>query len=218
MARINVFADESGNFDFSRKAGASRYFILTTITCESYSVGDALLKLRRDMAWDGLGLDSDYHATTNAQAVRDRVFAVLQAHEFRIDATLLEKAKAEPHTRTSDEQFYRCAWSLHMERVAPLVAKEEDELFVVSASLGTKRKRTAMHTAVRDVVRQVSPTVDFRTASWDAQSDPCLQVADYCCWAVRRKWEMGDTRSYNLIRGKIESEVDVWRYESALHY
>lgn len=87
MARRNIFADESGNFDFSRKPGASKYFILTTVTMGSYAAGDALLQLRRDMAWDGLGLISEFHATTDAQAVRDRVFEALRAHDFRIDAT-----------------------------------------------------------------------------------------------------------------------------------
>jgi hypothetical protein len=27
-------------------------------------------------------------------------------------------------------------------------------------------------------------------------SDPCLQVADYCTWAIQRKWERGDERSH----------------------
>lgn len=218
MARINLFADESGNFDCTRKIGASRYFILTTIACDTYAVGDALLALRRDMAWDGLGLDSDYHATTDTQAVRDRVFRVLQAHDFRIDTTILEKAKAEPSTRASDEGFYRLAWYLHMRRVAPLVVRPEDELLVVGASLGTRRRRAAMHGAVRAVVSQVSPTLDFRIASWNAQSDPCLQVADYCCRAVSRKWGRGDTRSYDLIRDKIKSEQEVWEPGEVLYY
>jgi hypothetical protein len=73
MPRISVFADESGNFDFSRKQGASRYFILTTIACPSFQVGDALLRLRREIAWEGHGTDSEFHATTDTQAVRDRV-------------------------------------------------------------------------------------------------------------------------------------------------
>ena len=45
MPRISVFADESGNFDFSAKKGASRYFILTTIACPDFSVGDAIADL-----------------------------------------------------------------------------------------------------------------------------------------------------------------------------
>lgn len=53
MARRNIFADESGNFDFSRKPGASKYFILTTVTMGSYAAGDALLQLRE--TWRGMG-------------------------------------------------------------------------------------------------------------------------------------------------------------------
>jgi hypothetical protein len=35
-----VFADEAGNFDFSRRQGASRYFILCTITSTHCEAGD----------------------------------------------------------------------------------------------------------------------------------------------------------------------------------
>lgn len=218
MPRISVFADESGNFDFSGKQGASRYFILTTIACPSFEVGDALLRLRREIAWEGHGTDSEFHATTDTQAVRDRVFAVLQEHEFRIDTTILEKAKANPHTRSTEDRFYKLAWWLHMKHVAPRIVRARDELFVVGASLGVKKKRAVMHNAVKDVIRQVSPTTNFRTASWNAYSEPCLQVADYCCWALSRKWEKGDDRSYVLIQNKIRSEFDVFRSGRTLYY
>lgn len=218
MARISVFADESGNLDFSRQRGASRYFILTTIASEGFEVGDALLSLRRDLAWEGLGCESEFHATTDAQEIRDRVFEALRPHEFRIDATILEKAKAAPQTRISDEWFYQLAWYLHMKHVAPKIVRRGDELFVVGASFGVKKKRKLMHNAVKDVIQQVSPTVAYRTASWNACSDPCLQVADYCCWAIGRKWESGDCRSYNLVSDKIESEFDVWRVGKRLYY
>jgi hypothetical protein len=44
------------------------------------------------------------------------------------------------------------------------------------------------------------------TALWRAAVEPCLQVADYCCWAVHRKWERNDKRSYELISDRIDSE------------
>lgn len=210
MPRTHVFADESGNFDFTRGRGASRYYILTTIACDSGAVGDSLLALRREMAWEGLGLNSEFHATNDAQAVRDRVFDAIDAHPFRVDATILEKSKAAPEVRESDERFYRTAWYLHLKHIARRIAGRGDELMVVSASLGTKKKRAAMHGAVDAVVRQVTPTANFRTASWAAHSEPCLQVADYCCWALQRKWETGDTRSYERIRPKIVTEFDAF--------
>jgi hypothetical protein len=56
MGRVYVFADEAGNFDFPRASGATRYFILGTITTSDASAGEALLDLRRELAWEGVGL------------------------------------------------------------------------------------------------------------------------------------------------------------------
>jgi len=206
VARVFVFADECGNFDFSNNQGASKYFILTTIALPDCSVGQALLSLRRELAWEGIGLNNEFHATTDIQAVRDRVFATIARFPFRIDATILEKAKATPSIRNTDERFYQMAWYLHLKYVAPQIVRKSDELLVIGASLGTKKRRAAFHAAIDDVVTQVSPTISFRVASWDGVSDPCLQVADYCAWAIQRKWERGDPRSHVLITSKIATE------------
>ena len=196
MARRYVFADECGNFDFSRNRGASKYFILTTVTTDNVGVGNALLALRRDLAWRGIGLNAEFHATTDQQVVRDGVFALLAAHDFRVDSTIFEKSKAKPEVRRTDDQFYKLALYLHMKHVAPAVAQPSDELFVVGASLGTKKRRSLFHAAINDVVRQVAATTAHKAACWDCTSDPCLQVADYCAWVIQRKWESGDPRSH----------------------
>jgi hypothetical protein len=206
MARKYVFADESGNFDFSHGRGATRYFTLTTITLDDCSVGHALLELRRTLGWEGLGLNNEFHATTDSQAVRDRVFAAITPFVFRIDATIIEKSRTHPSLRTTDEGFYRAAWELHMTRIAREIIRVEDELLVVGASLGTRRRRTAFHAAIEEAVQQRVPATICRVASWAAASDPCLQVADYCCWAIQRKWERGDTRAYVGIVPKIAVE------------
>jgi hypothetical protein len=110
----------------------------------------------------------------------------------------------------NEHAFYKMAWYLHFKYVAPRIARRSDRLFVAAASLGTKKKRGAFHSAVDDVVRQVSPCRSHRVAFWPAASDPCLQVADYCTWAIQRAWERGDDRSRVLIEAKIVSEFNVW--------
>jgi hypothetical protein len=164
-----VFADEAGNFDFSLNSGASRYFILCTITMDDCKVGDDLLALRRDLGWKGLHLESVFHASYDPQAVRDEVFALLHTSSFRVDATILEKRKAQPHLQ-SERGLYKMAWFLHFKYVAPQIADRTDRLFVTAASLGTKKKRAAFHAAVDDVVHQVSPCHSYRVAfcQWGA--------------------------------------------------
>lgn len=155
MAKIHVFADESGNFDFSRTPGASRYFILTTVTMEDCSIGASMMGLRREMALAGDGLTNpEFHATTDEQAVRNRVFDVLGAHKFRVDATILDKAKAQPSIRPTSTRFYQMAWYLHMKFVVPRIVSAGDDLLVVSASIGKKAEKAAFHAAVTDVIGQ----------------------------------------------------------------
>ena len=218
MARKYIFADECGNFDFSTRLGASKYFILVTLTAPSCAVGQALLDLRRELAWRGVGLSTEFHATTDEQAIRDEVFKVLVRHDFRVDATVLEKAKAQPSIRPTEERFYQMAWYLHMKYVAPRVIRRNDELLVLGASVGTRKRRGVFHAAVGDVIQQVSPTTSFQVACWSASSDPCLQAADYCAWALQRRWEGNDERSYRLIASKLHSEFDVFRIGATRYY
>jgi hypothetical protein len=214
-----VFADEAGNFDFTRRVGASRYFVLTTLTADDCSVGDALMRLRREIFLDGGDVGEAFHATTDRQVVRDRVFAELAKHAFRIDATIFEKPKAQPHLRVTDERFYKYAWYLHFKHVAPEVLSKGDEVLIVGASLGTAKRRAVFRGAIEDVASQVLPRgVRARVASWGASADPCLQAADYCCWAIQRKWERGDPRSHVLIAPQVRTEFDVWEIGRTFYY
>jgi hypothetical protein len=209
MPRTYLYADESGNFDFSGRPEASRYFILTTVRLDDHAICADLLELRRELAWDEFTLEGDFHATTDRQATRDEVFRTIERHTFRIDATVIEKASTTPDVRASDEAFYHAAWLRHMERVVPEIMEPAEELLVIAASVGTRRRRLAFFDAAKRAMRQVSPMPGVRLACWPAATDPALQLADYCSSSIQRKWERSDSRSYELIKSKIATELRV---------
>lgn len=220
MARVYVFSDESGNFDFSRNRGASRYFALGTITLKDNgprALRADLLQLRIDLAWRNLGLDSCFHATDDLQVIRDEVFGLLVSQPIRVDVTILEKSKAEPHTRVDEPTFLRYAWYYHFRYVLKQVRSVGDELMIVAAEIGTKKRRAAYRRALEEVIRQTAWHLPHRVAFWPSFSDPCLQAADYSLWAVFRSWEHGDERSRKLIKHRIASEYDLWA-QGARHY
>lgn len=210
MSRVYVFGDEAGDLAFKppTQPGVSRYFIIGTVAMDDCSIGTAITELRREFAWNGLHLD-EFHATVDKQRVRDRVFDIIAQRDLRFDATILDKRKAYPYTYSDPLYFYKLAWYMHFKDVAPAIADAKDELLVVASALQIKRKKrttkAAVHKAVTEVVDQVSPTVVCHCAFTPAKSDPCLQVADYLTWAVQRKFEMNDHRSYDLIADKIGS-------------
>ena len=216
-----VFADEAGDFEFAKKQNVSRYFIACAINLDSCELGHELLRLRRDLMWDGVNINDYFHATEDKQFVRDRVYEVLNRFDFEIYAQILEKSKAQPQIRDTKHRFYKHAWYYLFKFNMPRIVRGlEDQLMVTTASIGVKKGQADFSEAVRDVVKQTQKidAGSWRTTFASSASDPCLQAADYCTWAIQRKWERGDSRSYDLIKHKIKYEYDLWSRSSTHHY
>ena len=208
--RTYIYADESGNFDFSRNAGATRYFLLTTVVINDHSLESELLELRRELAWDGVELRVGFHAVNDNRYIRRRLFDTLSKHDFRIDATILEKSKAEHHVRSTPAYFYGFAWYHHLTHIADNDNFRPDELLITASSIGTNEMKNNFRRAVETVRNGFFPQTEARTTMLSATSDACLQVADYCSWTIFRKWEHGDEQLYRIIADKIELENDLF--------
>lgn len=218
MAALYLFADEAGDFTFNRDQNVSRYFILCTVTARDLSAGDALHALRHELVWEGVQLGDYFHATTDAQAVRDRVYATLLKHDFQVQATICDKPKAQPQVRVSKARFYQYPWYYHFKHGLAKHVPADAQLLVTAASIGNRKERLTFSNCLQDVTTQTITkgtwAVDFRPS----HCDPCLQVADYCAWAIQRKWERGDSRSYDLIADRVTYEYDLWRHGRHTYY
>ncbi len=171
------------------------------------------------MAWSSHGLDSAFHATTDQQYVRDRVFEVLAHLDYRFDVTLLEKRKTQPQLRPDEQRLFKYAWYYHLKHLAPRVFGQDDEVLIVAAELGTKKKRNAFRLVIEDVMTQCLHYRVKRTlAFWRDESDFGLQAVDYLTWAVTRFYERGDSRSYDLIAHKVTSAFDLFGTGTTFYY
>jgi hypothetical protein len=226
VARKYLFADESGNFDFrdhTKYQGATKHFAVGTILFEDDKDRRALevdlLDLRRTMISNGLPIKGEFHATEDKQAVRDGVFKVLADHNFVVDVTIMEKAKSMPRLRTSEARFYQYAWYYHFKYFARQSFQPEDDLTVMTATLGTKAKQRDFRTAVEDVVTQCCDfRVKRRVVCHPSASDLGLQAADYAVWAVMRDIEKGDDRSRRIIDDKIRSVYQLFSSGTTYYY
>ena len=218
MADRFVFADEAGCFTFKKKEGASRYFILLTVSAFTWTLSDRLLQIRRELALNGDPDRDKLHATTDLQEVRNKVFAAIAEEDFRWDATILEKAKAQPQTRVDHPTFYRYAWYYHFKHVGPQLAKDCDKMLITASALGEKKTRAAFKAGVNEPIQQIVPRSRWEVAFHESSKDPLLWVADYCAWAVQKKWERNDTRSYDLISHRRGSEYDLWSPGQTYYY
>ncbi len=213
-----VFADEAGCFTFERKENVSTYFIICTITTSNLAVGSALQELRRSLIWSNQKVGDYFHATEDSQATRDAVFRTILQHDFKVQATILEKSKAQPNVRETKARFYKYPWFYHFKHGISRHIMRDAPLLVTAATIGNKKEKLAFRAALDDVMQQTLTggqwAVDFRPSATDA----CLQAADYCAWAIQRKWERNDVRSYELIKDRITYEYDLWRRGTTHYY
>lgn len=201
LPTVFIFADESGDLTFSN--AGSEYFIVCAVTMRSLAIAHRLLDLRHELTMSGQPIET-FHAVNNGWPVRHRVFAEIQAAPLDIDAVVMHKRKTYPHIATNEGYFYQLAWHLLFKYVAPRRCQATDHLLVAAASLGTATRKTRFKNAVDRVVQQHHICQSVAVSFWQAATHPCLQVADYCAWAIQRK-QTGDQRLYNLIRAQVRS-------------
>ncbi len=213
-----IFTDEAGCFTFNREPNVSKYFILCTVTMDDCSIGYDLIELRKKLAWEGLPLGDYFHATTDAQSVRDEVYRTIMKRPFTVQATVMEKSKASPKIKESKPKFYQYGHYYHFKHCTKGLLDGTNEALVTTASIGVRKERIAFESAVNDVMRQTKRCKIWKSDFMPAQADPCLQLADYCAWALQRKWERSDFRSYDLIKERITHEFDLWSHGDVHHY
>jgi hypothetical protein len=66
-----------------------------------------------------------------------------------------------------------------------------------------------VHDVVTSEFAMLPATVRYRVLHHASKSNMDLQIADYCTWAIYRKWNGGDERSFNRMKTAVRSEWDV---------
>ena len=163
------------------------------------------------------GLDMEYfHCVADNNHVRKGVFDLIAAHlggmrHMSIDSLVVEKRKTGPALR-EDMRFYPEMLGHLLKFVLP---KELDagaeEVIVITDKLPVNRKRQAVEKGTRLALAEMLPQgMRYRILHHASRSHYGLQVADYCCWAVFRKWNRNKTHYYDLIKQAVRSEFDIF--------
>jgi hypothetical protein len=211
--------DEGGNLDFS--PSGTRCFTVSSVACvRPFGWRSRLAELKYELIEGGMNIEC-FHASEDKQVVRDRVFAIIsdELRSFRVDSLIVEKQKTGMMLQPV-ERFYPMMLGYLLRHVINSIrAGAYSEVIVLTDALPLERKRNAVEKAIKETLAGMLPaTMRYRALRHASKSNLELQVADYCNWAVFRKWERGDLRPYSVVGLAVQSEVDVHRDEKAVHY
>lgn len=214
-----LFLDESGNLDFSQNG--TSYFVLAGVSMwRPFPVSKSLDVYKHDCL--EYGLDTEYfHCAEDNSRVRDQVFTRIAAglDSLRIDSLIIEKRKTGPALR-KDKRFYPEMLGHLLKFVLPKeVGAGASEVLVITDTIPVRKKRQAIEKAIQQALAKMLPNhVKYRILHHTSRSHYGLQMADYCCWAVFRKWQKGETAHYDQIKPAIRSEFDIFRNGSRFYY
>lgn len=215
---LYIFIDEGGNFDFS--PGGTSHFTLTCLTRER-PFGDysELISLKYDLVEQERDIEY-FHASKDVLSVRDKVFEIIgrNLEGMRIDAVIVESGR---RIRSWEEaEFYpRMLGYLLRYVLQHYRLTQYAEVIVFTDRIPVKGKRNAVEKAVKITLSNMLPkTARYRLLHHDSKSNFQLQIADYCNWAIYRKWDRKDLRSYDLIKSAVKSEFEIFRTGTTNYY
>lgn len=216
---LYVFLDEAGNLDFSTQG--TKFFLLGAVTKERpFNAYKELTELKYDLVELGSNLEY-FHASENAQPVRNRVFDIIKRNldGVRVDALVVEKRKTGPALQKVEEFYPRMLGYLLKYILDRPDLNLFREVIVFTDRLPVQRKRDAFEKAIKTTLASILPkSARYRLLHHDSKSNADLQIADYCTWAIYRKWNSGDLRSHQLIRSAVRSEFDIFRNGTLFYY
>lgn len=219
MKFLYIFLDEGGNLDFSNNG--TKYFVLTSISKERpFEAYKEIAELKYDLIESGL--DIEYlHASEDRQIVRDKVFEIIRKHltDVRIDSVIIKKSKTGPSLQ-KEEKFYPEMLRYILKYVLNgFNLTEVKEVLIFTDTIPVERKRNAIEKAIKKILKRDLPaSTKYRIFHHASKSNFDLQIVDYCNWAIYRKWESRDCRSYAYIKDAVKSEFDIFRKGIRCYY
>ena len=211
---LYVYLDESGNFDFSNKQGASKWIIITSLSTTNpeeglidyYRLKHKLIKGNYDV--------SSFHATEDKQVIRNQFFSVIAGlSNARIDGLAIRKNRLTPEWRKKRE-FYPIMLEYLLKYVfhpSGLNSRRFEHIYIFLAKMQlAKREREPMIFGIKRFLRHRLSEIPFTVSLHSCESNPYLQMVDYCCWSLFVKRERNELRPYNRLLNLVKSDFDIF--------
>jgi uncharacterized protein DUF3800 len=212
LPTLHVHLDESGDLNFS--PAGSRYYIFACVwTYEPAPLANELNALRFSLVKQGHGESlSGFHARQDAQPKRERVFPILVKHRnWTYASIVVEKRRVNP-VLYEPEKFYPKFCTMLLRFVFKGRIKPHTTgvlIYTDTLPFGGNRAKAA-EVAIKSACRSDLPAgLPFHVLHHRRESNAWIQVADYCCWSICRKWEQGNHETYNQLRARLAAtEID----------
>ena len=228
------FVDESGDTTFyNRKGewivgtenGSSLILLMGFIrTTEPEFLRKKLNELKREIINDEYlkaipSMDKTklaFHAKDDCPEVRYKVFKLLKELPFSCNIVVARK------TKHVFEKFDGNTQKLYDSLITNLfknVLHLSSNNYIYIATRGSKKRQIPLENAIQAALKytenKLNTSIDSnqRVLPQTPSGEVCLQIVDYCNWAIQRAFLKNDMRYYNFLKEKFGLIVDLYDYK-----
>ena len=208
--RVYVFLDESGNLDFS--SSGTRFFVLTSVSMKRpFRINYMLDSYMYECIENGMDIEY-FHCYSDNKRVRRVVYDLIAEYVEAIDIDYLIIEKSGVATELQNGmRFYPAMLGRLLNLTSRLdsVARNSSEIVIITDTVPINKGRRAVEKTIQTTLARALPRVRHRALHHQSRSHYGLQIADYCSWAIFRKWETGDSTWYDQIQPSIRQEFTI---------
>jgi len=227
---VYIFVDEAGDMDFSPK-GSKYYMFNFLIKRRPFNLHEYISNYRYSLLernldpLNGQRLDIEaFHACEDNKYIKDEIFNIISTFDknsVQSYSYILEKPKVDPTKTKEKDKFYIDNLNLAIHQLLDKLNIDKNFIIITDRLpvLQNKRKQVAaLKKGIKEYIKEHSLNIRYDIFHHCSASSVNLQIVDYICWAIFRKYERNQDIYYKKIE-KYLIDVDLMTKDrDIIHY
>ena len=228
------FVDESGDTTFynrhgewivGKENGSSKILLMGFIrTTEPEYLRKKLIDLKKEIINDSYLKDIpsmrktliSFHAKDDCPEVRYKVFNLLKDLPFSCNIVVCRKTKNVFDKYNGDTQEIYDSLITHLFKN---ILQLSSNNYIYIATRGNRKRQIPLEEAIHNSIIYTEASLKHEVKSKQKilpqvpSGELCLQIVDYCNWAIQRAFVFNEMRYYNFLKEKYGLIVDLNDYK-----
>lgn len=228
------FVDESGDTTFynrkkewivGKENGSSKILLMSFIrTTEPEFLRKKINELKREILNDNYLKEIPsikktqiaFHAKDDCQEVRYKVFTLLKELPFTCNTVV---ARKNEHVFKKFEGNTQRLYDSLITNLFKDILHLSSNNYIYIATRGSRKRQMPLENAIQDSLEytenKFNTCIDStqKISSQTPSGEVCLQIVDYCNWAIQRAFLQNEMRYYNFLKEKYGLIVDLYDYK-----
>jgi len=220
-----TFYDRNGNWIVGSENGSSPILLMGFVrTTEPEFLRRKILQLKDEISNDAYLKDIpsiektklSFHAKDDCPEVRYKMFNLLKDLPFKCNVVVARKTlKVFEKYNGNTQDIYDSLITNLFKNILQL----SNNNYIYIATRGSKKRQMpleeAIHNALLYTESKLNHPIDStqKVLPQTPSGEPCLQIVDYCNWAIQRAFLKNEMRYYNFLKEKFGLIVDLYDYK-----